>query len=61
MDEDMGDFGEDPLKQAQLEDVLSLMRSEPAYEDFLQYLSVCGPFNFSNGQFAEWYEFPNLI
>ena len=36
------------------------MKYDPAYDDMLQYLSVGGMFNLTDGSFPEWYTLREL-
>lgn len=53
------DVLENPNKT--LEDVLEAMKYDPAYEDLLQYLSISGIFNITQGDFPEWFDLKKLL
>jgi hypothetical protein len=54
------DILEDPNKRS-LEDILDALKYDATYEDLLQYLSVSGIFNLTQGLFPEWADINRLI
>jgi len=53
------DVLDDPKRT--IEEVLDAMKYDTAYEDLLQYLSISGIFNLTQGDFAEWADIKSLM
>jgi hypothetical protein len=57
--EESKDVLDDPKRS--LEEILEVMKNDPAYEDLLQYFGISGIFNLTDGEFPEWGDMKRLM
>lgn len=53
------DILEDPRRS--LDEILDVLKYDATYEDLLQYLSISGIFNLTQGDFPEWGDIQRLM